>query len=57
VLACDLCGRSPDAPTADDDVPLTWVTSVENGQRRHYCERCTREHVRSIESKLDAEWW
>ncbi len=57
VLACDLCGHSPEAPAADEDVPLTWVTSVEDGRRRHYCERCAREHLRSIEAKLDAEWW
>ncbi len=41
----------------DDPVPMTWITSVENGRRLAYCERCSREHLRSIESKLDSEWW
>jgi hypothetical protein len=40
-----------------DEIPLTWVTSIENGRRRVYCERCSRDHLRSIESKLDSEWW
>ncbi len=55
VVVCDLCGRSPDAEP--DDVPLTWVTSVENGGQRVYCDSCARVHLRSIEAKLDAEWW
>ncbi|HEV8055156.1 MAG TPA: hypothetical protein VGP51_01580 [Nocardioidaceae bacterium] len=50
---CDFCGvRAPGA-----DPPLTWMTSLENGERRNYCERCAREHLRSIEGKLDREWW
>jgi hypothetical protein len=36
---------------------MTWVISVENGRRRVYCDRCSREHLRAIESKLDSEWW
>jgi hypothetical protein len=40
-----------------DEVPMTWMTSVENGRRRVYCDRCSREHLRAIESKLDSEWW
>ena len=50
---CDFCGNT--APSAE--VPLTWATSVEGGKPRTYCERCAREHLRSIESKLDSEWW
>jgi len=65
-VVCDFCGTP--APKGDDrgdsdnagtpdEVPFTWVTSIENGRRRVYCERCSRDHLRSIESKLDAEWW
>jgi hypothetical protein len=50
---CALCGLEAEG----EDLPLTWVTSVENGQRLVYCDRCAREHVRSIESKLDNAWW
>jgi hypothetical protein len=70
MVVCDFCGTpSPAAGSTDavngegndartaDVPPFTWVASVENGQRRVYCERCTRDHLRSIESKLDSEWW
>jgi hypothetical protein len=50
---CALCGQRAET----EDVPLTWVTSVENGRRLVYCDRCARENVRSIESKLDSAWW
>jgi hypothetical protein len=50
-----LCGKTP---TDDADiVPLTWVTSIENGRPQLYCEQCARAHLRSIEAKLDSEWW
>jgi hypothetical protein len=52
VKTCDFCGkRAADAET------MTWVTSVENGRKRIYCDVCSREHLRAIESKLDSEWW
>ena len=50
---CDFCGRS----AATEPETLTWTTSVENGRRRTYCEACSRDHLRSIEGKLDSEWW
>jgi hypothetical protein len=50
-----LCGKVP--PDDPDTVPLTWVTSVENGRPKVYCETCSRAHLRSIEAKLDSEWW
>ncbi len=49
---CDFCGRQ--AAEAD---AITWVTSVENGRRRVYCDSCARDHLRAIEGKLDSEWW
>jgi len=50
---CSLCGTT--APGAE--TPLTWTTSVENDRTRVFCEKCSREHLRAIESKLDSEWW
>jgi hypothetical protein len=50
---CALCGLEAEG----EDLPLTWVTSVENGRRLVYCDRCAREHVRGIEAKLDNAWW
>jgi hypothetical protein len=52
VKTCDFCGRE-----GDDAATLTWVTSVENGRRRTYCDVCSRDHLRAIEGKLDSEWW
>ncbi len=64
MVVCDFCGTpapstraAGDSAEEADDVPFTWVTSVENGKRRLYCDRCSRDHLRAIESKLDAEWW
>lgn len=55
-LTCDFCGRV--AADADSDaLPLTWSTAVENGRVRRYCEECSRAHVRSMEGKLDSEYW
>jgi hypothetical protein len=48
-----MCG----ARAEGDTPPLTWVTSVERGQRRVFCESCARENLRNIEGKLDSEWW
>ena len=51
---CAWCGRGyDDDPTA----ALTWVTSTEGGRLRRYCPACAREHLRSIEAKLDQEFW
>ena len=53
LVTCDFCGRV--AP--DDDPPLTWTTAVERGRTRRYCDTCSREHLRAMESKLESEWW
>lgn len=65
MVTCDLCGASPprsdgqpdNQVSTDRPLPLTWVTSVENGRPRVYCDRCARENLRGIEGKLDSEWW
>ncbi|WP_166665687.1 hypothetical protein [Kribbella caucasensis] len=50
---CALCGQQADS----EDLPLTWVTSLENGRQLVYCDRCARDNVRNIETKLDSAWW
>jgi hypothetical protein len=50
-VTCALCGA------AEPALPLGWSTSVERGRTVHHCERCSREHVRSMEAKLDPEHW
>ncbi len=53
---CSLC-----AAVADGALPLGWSTDLvetsEGVGRRWVCESCTRRFVRSIEAKLDHDWW
>jgi hypothetical protein len=46
--ACRRCGAS-----AEGELPRGWSLDGEH----FLCERCTRENVRSIEARLDEEWW
>ena len=50
---CFACGRvEPGARP-----PLTWMATVERGQQRWVCDECSRKYSRSIEARLDSEWW
>ena len=57
---CSLCGRAAD-PERDGDPPLAWsadIVETSDGHRtRWICTECTRRFVRSIEAKLDQQWW
>ncbi len=57
---CSLCAKAAD-PDVDGDPPLTWCTDVvetsDGQQTRWVCPQCTRRFVRSIEAKLDQQWW
>ncbi|MFJ6514879.1 hypothetical protein ACIQMO_14040 [Streptomyces sp. NPDC091406] len=50
---CARCGTAAEG----DTVPVTWLSSVEDGRRLHFCESCARLHIRAIESRLDSLWW
>ena len=52
-VTCAWCGRT--AP--GEGVPVDWVGDVAEGRQRYYCPVCAREHLRSIEARLDQEWW
>jgi hypothetical protein len=39
------------------ELPLTWTSSVERGDVRYYCAQCSREQLRGIEGRLDADTW
>jgi hypothetical protein len=54
VKTCDFCGKQAED---DDAATLTWTTAVERGRQRTYCDTCSRDHLRAMESKLDSEWW
>jgi hypothetical protein len=52
--ACATCGTAPDDPEA---ALLTWSRGTEDGREAWTCDACSREHLRSIEGKLDTAWW
>lgn len=49
---CDFCGT-----TVEGDPPVTWSSAVEGGRLRWFCDRCSREHLRAMEGKLDSDYW
>jgi hypothetical protein len=53
-IDCQRCGRRA-AP--DEDVRLSWV--MDRGSRgvQWTCPSCAADNVRSMEAKLDIEWW
>ena len=53
MTTCDFCGRQE----TDEATTLTWTIAVENGRRRAYCDDCSRRNLRSMEGKLDSEYW
>ncbi|MEU3887287.1 hypothetical protein [Streptomyces sp. NPDC029041] len=54
-FTCARCGTSAEVLTVNP--PLTWTYSMEDGALRHYCDACSRENLRSIEGRLDSDWW
>jgi hypothetical protein len=53
---CGSCGRVASGP-ARAAALLSWGRGTERGRTTWTCEACSREHLRSIESKLDPAWW
>ena len=53
MTTCAFCG----AVDQGESPPLTWTSATERGRLQWFCETCSREHLRSMESKLDSEWW
>ncbi|WP_183407987.1 hypothetical protein [Nocardioides pocheonensis] len=52
-VTCAFCGKVSEGEAP----PLTWTSAVEQGRTKWFCDSCSREHLRSMESKLDSEWW
>ncbi|KRF48496.1 hypothetical protein ASH01_02020 [Terrabacter sp. Soil811] len=55
-LVCSGCGTTP-RPEDRSAARLTWSRGADAGRTTWTCERCSRENLRSIESKLDPVWW
>jgi hypothetical protein len=50
---CSRCGTTSDG----DGLAPGWSLSTSTDGLDRLCERCTRDHVRDIEAKLDETWW
>jgi hypothetical protein len=53
-IICATCGRIAGDESA---ARLTWSCAVEQDRQVWACDLCSREHLRSIEGKLDSAWW
>lgn len=56
-LVCSICQVRPDGADAEALARTTWSRGVERGTDVWVCDRCSRDHVRGIEGKLDSAWW
>ena len=55
--ACSRCGATSEDDADGEGLPAGLVArDLRRGVDR-LCARCTREHVRDIEAKLDEDWW
>ena len=55
-MVCVTCGSVP-PPGDEAGARATWAMAVERGRVVWTCATCSREHLRSIEGKLDPAWW
>jgi len=52
-VSCQVCGRAP----TDDADRFSWVMDRRDGRVSWTCPHCATENIRSLEAKLDPEWW
>jgi hypothetical protein len=52
---CARCGST--APAPEGGLPAGWSLATSDRGLDRLCATCTRDNVRSIEAKLDEEWW
>ncbi len=50
MVSCTSCGITAESP-------LGWTTDVTSRGTQYLCDRCSREHLRSIEGRLDRADW
>ena len=56
-IVCATCGTAPADDEARALARTTWARGTENRRDVWTCPACSREHLRSIEGKLDSSWW
>jgi hypothetical protein len=52
---CARCGTVAACP--EGGLPAGWSLATSDRGVDRLCAACTRENVRSIEARLDEEWW
>jgi hypothetical protein len=57
VATCTRCGTIGADDAAGEGLPPGWSLETSARGLLRLCLRCTREHVRDIEAKLDEDWW
>lgn len=55
-MTCGTCGRQATGEGLAE-ARVRWTFGTEPGRTVWVCDRCSRLHARSIEGKLDSEWW
>lgn len=53
MVTCAFCGATE--PGAEP--PITWTSATELGRLKLFCAECSRRHLRSMEGKLDSDYW
>lgn len=53
-VVCATCGTP--APDVESE-RFAWSLAVERGRSVWTCPRCARDNLRSIEAKLEQDWW
>jgi hypothetical protein len=52
-VTCARCGA-----VAADGAPLEWTMQIsDRGRVEFLCSDCSRANLRSIEGRLDTDWW
>jgi hypothetical protein len=57
MATCQRCGTTDAGDAAGEGLPPGWSLETTARGVGRLCGRCTREHVRDIEAKLDEDWW
>ncbi|MBN2622712.1 MAG: hypothetical protein JXA83_05060 [Acidimicrobiales bacterium] len=52
---CARCGARASGP--EGGLPPGWSVATSDRGVDRLCAACTRENVRSIEARLDEDWW
>ncbi|HET8618932.1 MAG TPA: hypothetical protein VFM27_08220 [Acidimicrobiales bacterium] len=52
---CARCGATAPAPAGG--LPAGWSLAASDRGVDRLCAACTRDNVRSIEARLDEDWW